>query len=243
MAPSRPRTASQRPSRSASRKSAPGHHFTLGDPLVKVLVAGFLITGILLLALFAFFYVKYERIVDRRMSGQIFNNAAKIYARPQLIDVGEKASQQEVIAYLRKAGYSEQGKENDSPIGHFRSMGSSLEVIPGEESFHSQETATLRFDSGKISSIAIKQRGGQSLSSYELEPQMITSLFGSEDRSKRQIVTFDQIPKNLVDAVIAIEDRRFFQHSGVNYFRLMEAGLTDIVHGLRHTPQRPRIRP
>ena len=45
---------------------------------------------------------------------------------------------------------------------------------------------------------------------------MVTSLFGSEDRSKRQIVTFDEIPKDLVNAVIAIEDRRFFQHSGVN---------------------------
>ena len=167
------------------------------------------------------------------MSGQIFNNAAKIYARPEIIEVGQKTSGQEVVAYLRKAGYSEQGKENESPIGNFRLVGSSLEVMPGEESFHSRETATIRFDSGKISSIAIKGRGGQSLSSYELEPQMITSLFGSEDRSKRQIVTFDQIPKSLVDAVVAIEDRRFFQHSGVNYFRLMEAAATDIMHGHR----------
>ncbi len=120
---------------------------------MKMLVAGFLITGILLLAVFAFFYVKYEGIVDRRMSGQIFNNAAKIYARPEPIEVGQKTSEQELIAYLRRAGYSEEGKENDTPIGHFRLIGSSLEVMPGEESFHAQETATIRFESGKISSI------------------------------------------------------------------------------------------
>ncbi len=54
-----------------------------------------------------------------------------------------------------------------------------------------------------------------------------------EDRSKREIVKFDEIPKVLVDAVLAIEDRRFFQHSGVNYYRLMEAAAIDVREG-RH---------
>ncbi len=233
MAGNRPRTAPRGPSRPGSRKPAPSHHLNLGDPIVKTLVAAFLVSGILLMAVFAFLYVKYEGIVDRRMSGQIFNNAAKIYARPQIVDVGDKTSEQEVISYLRRAGYTEQGKENDSPIGRFRATGTSLEIMPGEESFHSSDTATLRFEAGKVSSITLSGRTGQTLNAYELEPQMITSLFGSEDRSKRQIVTFDQIPNNLVNAVIAIEDRRFFQHSGVNYYRLMEAGVTDILHGHR----------
>ncbi len=233
MAGNRPRTAPRGPSRPGPRKTAPSHHLTLGDPIVKTLVAAFLVSGILLMAVFAFFYVKYEGIVDRRMSGQLFNNAAKIYARPQIVDVGDKTSEQEVISYLRRAGYTEQGKENDSPIGRFRAIGSSLEIMPGEESFHSSDAATLRFEAGKVSAISLSGRSGQALNAYELEPQMITSLFGSEDRSKRQIVTFDQIPNNLVNAVVAIEDRRFFQHSGVNYYRLMEAGATDILHGHR----------
>ena len=199
-----------------------------------MLAAAFLIAGILLLVVFAIFYVKYEGIVDKRMSGQIFNNTAKIYARPETISVGERMSEQELINYLRRAGYSEQGKESNSPMGQFRVKGSGAVVImPGEESFHSVETATVRFDEGKVNSISLDSRGAQNPSSYELEPQMITSLFGSEDRSKRQIVTFDQIPTNLVNAVVAIEDRRFFQHSGVNYFRLMEAAASDLTHGHR----------
>jgi penicillin-binding protein 1B len=199
--------------------------------MVKMLVAAFLVTGIVLMAVFAYIYVKYENIVDRRMSGQIFNNAAKIYARPEIVAVGEKTNEAEVIGYLRRAGYSEQGKEADSPIGRFRPSGSSLEIMPGEESYHSTDSATVRFDSGKVS--AISGRGGQALTAYELEPQLVTSLFGSQDRSKRQLVTFDAIPKDLVNAVVAIEDRRFFQHSGVNYFRLFEAGVSDILHAHR----------
>ena len=61
----------------------------------------------------------------------------------------------------------------------------------------------------------------------------MTALFEGEDRSKRELIKFDDIPQVLVDAVLAIEDRRFFQHSGVNYFRLMEAAVIDVREG-RH---------
>jgi penicillin-binding protein 1B len=197
------------------------------------MVAGFLIAGILFMATFAFLYVKYEGIVDRRMSGQIFSNAAKIYARPQIVQVGDRLTATDVVGYLRRAGYSDKGKEAESAVGQFHTGSSSIEIIPGEESFHASESATIRFDGGKVSSISVGNRGSSGASAYELEPQMITSLFGSQDRSKRQLVTFDEIPKDLVNATIAIEDRRFFQHSGVNYYRLMEAAASDIFHGHR----------
>ena len=68
------------------------------------------------------------------------------------------------------------------------------------------------------------------MAAYELEPQMITSLFDAEQRSKRQLVKYDEIPPLLVNAVLAIEDRRFFQHGGVNFIRLAEATWVDITH-------------
>ena len=34
----------------------------------------------------------------------------------------------------------------------------------------------------------------------------------------------------MVDAVLAIEDRRFFQHGGVNFLRLAEAIWIDVTH-------------
>ena len=42
-----------------------------------------------------------------------------------------------------------------------------------------------------------------------------------------------KFPKLMVDAVLAIEDRRFFQHGGVNFLRLAEATWIDVIHG-RH---------
>ena len=69
------------------------------------------------------------------------------------------------------------------------------------------------------------------LTAYELEPQLVTGLFDGQLRSKRRLVKYDDIPKVMVDAVTSIEDRRFFHHSGVNYWRLLQAGWIDLRQG------------
>ena len=62
---------------------------------------------------------------------------------------------------------------------------------------------------------------------YELEPEVITTLFDN-NRSKRRLVRYQDLPKVLVDAVVAAEDHRFFSHHGVDIFRIPGAALADI---------------
>jgi penicillin-binding protein 1B len=219
--------------RGDSRSSRPARirHFSFRDPLVKLFAACLLVAGIVFMGVFAYVYVKYERVVDRRMAGGIFSNAAKIYARPHTISVGEKIDEAELAAELRRAGYSEGG---DSAIGHYHLGPDGLHVMPGPQSFHGPDSAAvIRFDRGKVSSISAAGGNNQTISAYELEPQLVTALFEGQDRSKRELIKFQDIPQVLVNAVLAIEDRRFFQHGGVNYFRLIEAAAVDVREG-RH---------
>jgi penicillin-binding protein 1B len=227
------RPASGRDSRGGRAKPAGSHHFSIADPLVKLFVAGFVVAGVLFMAVFTYFYVKYGNIVDRRMAGPIFSNAARIYARPQAVALGEKLDPAEVAAELRRAGYAEERGNNASPIGHYAFTPHGIQVVPGPESFHAQEGAMIHFENGKVTAIDETGEDNRSLQAYELEPQLVTALFEGQERSKREIITFGEIPQPLVDAVLAIEDRRFFQHSGVNYFRLMEAAAIDVREG-RH---------
>ncbi|MFZ0793250.1 MAG: transglycosylase domain-containing protein [Candidatus Korobacteraceae bacterium] len=223
----------RKPAVQASRSARPARtrRFSFRDPLVKVFAAVFLIAGIVFLGIFAYVYVKYERVVDRRMAGGIFSNAAKIYARPHAISVGEKLDEADITAELRRAGYSEEG---DSPIGHYHLGPDGLHVMPGPQSFHGADSAAVvRFDRGKVSSISAAGGNHQEIAAYELEPQLVTALFEGQDRSKRELIKFQDIPPVLVNAVLAIEDRRFFQHGGVNYFRLIEAAAVDLREG-RH---------
>src|SRR5262249_13319094 len=83
---------------------------------------------------------------------------------------------------------------------------------------------------GQISRISSR---GTELSAYELEPQLVTALFDAEQRSKRQVVKYNEIPPIMVQAVLAIEDRRFFEHSGVNFVRTFEALWEDLLRQRR----------
>ncbi len=226
-----PRGTSSQKKNGKKRKS----DFHLGDPVVKVGLSVFLVLALAMFGVFAYYYVKYEKIIDRKMKGQIFNNSAKIYARPQVLKVGETYSVDEVASDLRRAGYTVQGHKPESQLGTYRLAGNAVEIRPGPESFHSTDGAMVRIADGKISSItAIGSNEGQSLDGYELEPHLVTALFEGEQRTKRQLVQFSDIPPLMVNAVIAIEDRRFFQHSGVNFYRLAEATLIDLKSGAKN---------
>ena len=96
----------------------------------------------------------------RRMAGGIFSNAAKIYARPRTLSVGEKIDEAELTAELRRAGYSE---GSDSPIGRYHLGPDGLHVTPGPQSFHGADSAAvIRFERGKVSSISAA--GGNTVS-------------------------------------------------------------------------------
>jgi penicillin-binding protein 1B len=210
-------------------KSRGGNRLLAHDPLVRIALLTFLTVSLLVLGFFSYWYVKYDRIIEQRFRGPVFASSAKIFAAPQVVRVGSKLTVPEIAAELRHAGYTE--KEGESPLGSYRLHGGSIEVQPGSESYHSPEAATITVVDGAVS--AINSRTAGELAAYELEPQMLTALFDAEQRSKRQLVKYDDIPKVMVDAVTAIEDRRFFQHNGINFMRLAEAAWIDFTHG-RH---------
>jgi len=196
------------------------------DPIIRFALLAFLSVSLVVVGFFSYWYVKYDRIIEQRFRGPVFASSAKIYAAPRVVRAGLPITTHEIASELRRAGYSE--NTSDAPLGSYRVRGGSIEITPGPESYHSQEGATITVSDGKVASI--NNRSSGELAAYELEPQLVTSLFDAEQRSKRSLVTYDEIPKVMVDAVIAIEDRRFFQHGGVNYFRLVEAAWVDFTH-------------
>jgi len=177
----------------------------------------------------AYFYIKYQSIVDERLKQPIFASTAKIFAAPREVRPGQKLSVRLLANELREAGYSADGSSQSSPLGTFSEGVQSITVRPGPQSFHSQDGATIHIGAGVVESITDDH--SQALSSYELEPLLITGLSDDANRTKRRLLTYDEIPQNLVQAVLAIEDRRFFEHNGVNFWRLIEAVTRDVVTG------------
>ncbi len=194
------------------------------DPVIRAALVVFLVVAVGLGSFFCYFYIKYDRIIEQRFRSPVFSNSAKIYALPRTVHDGDKEGAKEIAAVLRRAGYSE--KDGQSQLGSFRLVSDGIEITPGPESYHSPEAAHITIQGGQVDRIT---SNGSDLSAYELEPQLVTALFDSEQRSKRQVVKYTDIPKVMVDAVLAIEDRRFFEHSGVNFIRVFEAVWIDLT--------------
>ena len=216
------------------KNPAGGGRHGFRDPVLRFAVAGFAILAIAFVVFFSYFYVKYDHIIEKRFKGPVFANAAKIYAAPQVVSVGEKADLKQIAAALRHAGYSE--KSGSAPMGSYHLAADSIEIQPGPSSYHSPEAAMIRVDNGRVESITASS--GSQLDAYELEPEMVTSLFEGDQRAKRQVVHFNDMPKVLVDAVLAIEDRKFFEHGGVNFVRILGAAVGDVSRRLGLSHQR-----
>ena len=52
--------------------------------------------------------------------------------------------------------------------------------------------------------------------------------FGSETREK---ITANEIPQQLEDAIVSVEDRRFYQHIGVDPIRIIGSALSNVTTG------------
>ena len=179
--------------------------------------------------MFIHFYLHFSRIIDARLDGNVFGDPAVILAAPSELHCGQTANARDIAIHLKKAGYTE--GQNVQGVGSFTLTANGLEVRPGPESFFQngqnvEGPARLEFKSDRLVSITDLDKM-TALKTYWLEPEPITTLFGSS-RAKRHMIRYQDLPKALVDAILATEDHRFYSHHGVDSLRMFAAALADL---------------
>jgi penicillin-binding protein 1B len=191
--------------------------------LIRAALLLVLILVILGASVFGYYYHHYRGLVAERLAkGPLFAPVAQVFAAPQEIRTGQQLSTAAIAASLRRAGY------NVNPqLGSYELRGGSILIKPGPQSYLAMDGATIATTDGEVQSITAEN--GAELSAYKLEPQLITALSEDKNRTKRRLVTYSQIPQAMVQAVTAIEDRRFFEHGGINYVRTAKCAVQDIL--------------
>ena len=133
-----------------------GKTFLPKDPVVRAALVVFFVAAFVVVGSFSFFYVKYDRLIEKRFRSPLFSNAAKIYALPKTLRPGQKISAHEIAAQLRRTGYSESGQ---SSMGTYVLFGDGIEITPGPGSYHSPDSARVVIRGGKIDSISSRGTG------------------------------------------------------------------------------------
>ena len=170
-----------------------------------------------------FSYVSYSKIVDARLAGGYLTSRAGIYAAPRTLRTGQSLTRDGLIELLRRASYIE-SDASDVWNGSFTAQENSVEIRP-RASVTLTHVVHVGFD--KKERISELLGDGVTLESYTLEPEVLTN-DSSMKTGTRAALSYKEIPQPLAQAILSIEDRRFFEHRGVDFFGIGRAILRNI---------------
>jgi penicillin-binding protein 1B len=188
--------------------------------LVLLFVAGFIgITGFVI-----YHYEQDSRTIDRFLGGAVFQQTARVYARPYHLYPGQKLKPESVVARLQRAGYEPSGAKT-AENGFYQLATNKITLEPSVG-----DGVRLEFDKTSLTRI-VKSKGGEVQDAW-LPPELVTNLF-NQSREKRRIVEFSELPPVLVNALIAQEDRRFYRHYGIDPIRLVGAVVASVRNSHR----------
>jgi penicillin-binding protein 1B len=181
-------------------------------------------------SLLIFQYIRFSAMVEQRLRGEKGSVPSRVYARPLVVRPGIVLDADMLASRLNGLRYSERTESVDE-AGQFTRTAGAVRVHPRPVPDGPVEAVEVSFATDKAGVTRVREiRGSDPKRRYAtlpLEPELVTYLF-TEEREKRRRVGFEELPDHLVKAVLAIEDRRFFSHPGLDPIRLLSAVVRNV---------------
>ncbi len=153
--------------------------------------------------------------VRSEFEGRRFALPARIYARPLELHAGLRVSQASIVEELRQAGYRTARREGET--GWFVREHDGLEIALRPFVFWDGTRPARRirvaFENGTVTSV--RDARGRDLPLVRMEPLPIGGFYPANNED-RVLVRLAEVPKHLVQALLATEDRNFHSHHGVD---------------------------
>ena len=184
-------------------------------------------TGFLVLALGGYFlYLTVE--VTQRFASRKWSIPSRVFSATVPVYPGQGISFAQMKKMLEERRYKEAVIE---PLraGEYRADRGKLTAHLREFQFpgHSLPAQRVQFEFQQNRITRIRGTEGD-LAFLELEPLEIARLFGPQ-RESRLLINIRQAPTHLIDGVLAIEDHRFYEHWGVDWWGISRALWTDLL--------------
>ncbi len=198
--------------------------------LVVLLLALVFLPVVVGTSLLIYQYLRFSVLVEQRLTGEKGRMPSRVYARPLVLRPGLVLAPDGLVKLLNGLRYA-QRDAGPAAAGEFSASGAGVTLFPRPVDSGATEPILVSFATDKQGVTRVKDiRGEGSKKRYPeqaLEPELVTYLF-DEDREKRRRVRFEELPDHLVKAVLAIEDRRFFSHPGLDPIALAARALRNL---------------
>lgn len=200
-----------------------------GLMLVGFLLLVIIIAGLVFLAMYAY---KLNSEIVSKFENRRWDIPATVYSRPLDLEQGVAVSDANFKAWLDMLGYS-QGDVNQT--GRYEKSGSTYTVHTrgfdyGDGEIDPAQVLKITFNAGKVTKI--QRTNPNTDGAVRLEPINIGGIY-PENNEDRILLTKDTMPKPLVDALIATEDRGFYEHYGISLRGTSRALLSNVTGGER----------
>lgn len=192
---------------------------------------GWLFKLSLVALVFAAGYAVYlDALVQEKFSGKRWTVPAKVYARPLELFAGQKLSRDDFLRELDALGYRRE--QAVTGPGGFSAAASVVELHTRGFQFYEgaepSQRIRVRFNGKTVA--ALTQSNGNELAVARLEPMLIGGLYPAHNED-RILIKIDQVPPYLVETLVAVEDRDFFDHFGVSFKSIARAAWVNAASG------------
>ena len=181
--------------------------------------------------------VSYGRIIDARLHGERDRAVPRVFARPLTLQTGQSLGLPELVARLNDVGYAQRARIERA--GDF-AIDRNTVLLLSRGGDHAGKVVTIAFPETPVprkktakppppppQRVTRIHIAGKNIERITLDAPLLTA-FMTGSREKRRRVALDTIPARMQEAVLAIEDRRFYYHPGVDPIRMVGALLTNL---------------
>ncbi|HZR24472.1 MAG TPA: PBP1A family penicillin-binding protein [Vicinamibacterales bacterium] len=195
---------------------------------------------VVLLCCFATYYwISFGKLIDARLHGERETVLPRVFARPLELRRGQSLTDRQLIDRLNDLGYAQRAKA-EKP-GEFAIGQGAVALVPRAPEYKGQPVRVV-FQRERERDVRTASRqparprpadrvlevdlGNQRSERLTLDAPVLTALVNGVEREKRRPVALSAIPDRMKQAVLAIEDRRFYEHPGIDPIGMMGATLS-----------------
>jgi len=167
--------------------------------------------------------------IRKAFEGQKWALPAHVYTRPMELYLGQRIPLNVLQQELHELGY--QRRENATRVGSYSLTGNRLHIYQRSfqfwDEFRPEQVVTVNMANEQIVDLSVDE---QAIEIVRLEPRLFGSVspLSHEDRS---LLALEDVPQDLIYALLAIEDRQFYSHFGVNPLGIIRAMVRNITAG------------
>ncbi len=187
-----------------------------------------LLLFVLTLVVFVLYAVYLNFIIVRKFENRKWDIPATLYSRPLAITTGSPLSTADLDSWLNLLHYSQGSTDN---TGSYRKSGGTYTIHTrefnyGDNDIDKPQLIEIKIADNRVASLRSTAPNPNGI--VRIEPVHIGGIY-PENNEDRRLIAANQIPKPLLDALIATEDRSFYTHHGVSIRGIARAAVANIT--------------